>query len=134
MINRIFDGYKFRRTYIGGSKKNENISFRVVGGVNEDASDCDWVEYNRLLTIHFDDILHVLLTWKTITLKISIGLILASILFFKIPLLFSILIGLSGLLMIAHLILKVRESRMLGAYGLFLGVVKFKINELYGLN
>jgi len=133
MINRIFENYKFRRTYIGGSKQVETDTFELIGGIKDDASDCDWIEYKRILIIHFDDVLHVLLSWKAITLKISLGLMLAGVLFFKFLLIFSILIVASLILMLIHLVLKNKENKKLDTYNLCITVSNYKIEELYGI-
>lgn len=133
MINKIFKGYKFRRTYIGGSKQVEADWFEIIGGVKKDASDCDWVEYKRLLTLHFDDLLHVLLTWKDITLKISLGLLVVGVLIFKFLIPFFIIIGFSLIFMIIHLIFKNKEKNKLLEYNLCITVSNFKIGELYGI-
>lgn len=133
MINKLFKGYKFTRTYIGGSKQVEADWFEIIGGIKKDASDCDWVEYKRLLTLHFDDLLHVLLTWKDITLKISLGLLLGGIMLFQLLISFFVLIGLSLIFMIIHLIFKYKEKNKLLEYNLCITVSNFKIEELYGI-
>jgi len=133
MINKLFNGYKFKRTYIGGSIKDENYTFQLIGGVEEDGSDCDWIEWKNLWETYFNDILQILFTWKVLTLRISLGLILASILFFKFSVISYVLIGFSVLLMLIHFIFNIREKRMKGAYDLTLGVCDYNIKALYGL-
>ena len=63
MIHRKFNNLKFTRTYIGGSKQRELEIFTVVQGTKEDNSDCNWIEYRRLLIEYCDDILNIVLTW-----------------------------------------------------------------------
>jgi hypothetical protein len=65
MIQRLFDDYKFTRTYIGGSKAKENKLLKEVDK-NE-----DWIRYKSLATEFFDDSLNVILSWKIITKTIS---------------------------------------------------------------
>jgi hypothetical protein len=66
MIHRKFNKLKFKRTYIGGSKKRELEIFASVQGAKEDNSECDWFEYRRILMRYCDDILNVILSWKTV--------------------------------------------------------------------
>ena len=67
MIHRKFNTLKFSRTYIGGSKKRENEMFADVQGTKEDNSDCNWLEYRRLLMTYCDDMLNIILSWKYVS-------------------------------------------------------------------
>lgn len=66
MIHRKFNKLKFSRTYIGGSKQQENEIFASVQGTKEDNSECNWFEYRRLLMKYCDDNLNIILSWKTV--------------------------------------------------------------------
>jgi hypothetical protein len=44
---------KFKRTYIGGTKINEDNLFNKVQGTNDD--DCDLLTYKRILDEYFND-------------------------------------------------------------------------------
>jgi len=67
MIHRKFDNLKFTRTYIGGSKQRENELFLEVQGTKEDNSECNWLEYRRMLKEYCDDKLNILLSWILVT-------------------------------------------------------------------
>jgi hypothetical protein len=84
---------KYRRTYIGGSKKKENEIFLKVQGTKEDNSDCDWLEYRRLLKIYRDDILLIFDSWKGLFLRESYALLIAALIFIKTQQLFIICMG-----------------------------------------
>lgn len=75
----IYKKLKFKRTYIGGSKKNETQILNDVQGVNNNESECNWLEFKILLIKYFDDILNVILSWKLILNHFSIILIILSI-------------------------------------------------------
>lgn len=70
MINKAYSKYKYRRTYIGGSRKLELASIISAQGYNEDNSDCNWIEYNRQLSEIFYDRLHVLFSWKSLSTEL----------------------------------------------------------------
>ena len=70
MINRVYSKYKYRRTYIGGSRKSELASIVSAQGHNDDNSDCNWIDYNKQLSEIFDDRLHVLFSWKSLTIEL----------------------------------------------------------------
>ena len=134
MINRTFDGYKFNRTYIGGTKEREQELFIKVQGTKEDNSECDWYEYRRMLVHYFDDILHTILSWKIIFNKISTGLIV-----FSIPLsFFSLTISVVFILLsfsfrILFQVFKKRETEKIKEYDFCLTVVLGEIKERTGL-
>lgn len=66
MINRVYNGYKYRRTYIGGSRKSELASIISTQGYCDDNSDCNWIEYNQQLSHVIYDRLHVLFSWESL--------------------------------------------------------------------
>lgn len=133
MIHRKFDGFKFGRTYIGGSKKTESKAFMAVQGTKEDNSDCDWMEYRRLLTRYLDDVLHVLVSWVHLTHTLSI--IFAIIALFA--LYYSPLIGLIifTISLITHLVSKFlskKEKEMLMAYNFSMDIILKEIKTQTG--
>ena len=104
MINLIFDKYKFKRTYIGGSKKNELAKLMEVQDTNNDFKNPNIIEYRKLLTIYFNDLLNVLLSWKILMLNISFFLLFFSLLFLNYTILFFLIICLSILSLQIHII------------------------------
>ena len=75
MIHREFKNLKFRRTFIGGSKQEELKRFIEVQGTKEDNSECNWVEYRRMLKEYCDDRLNILLTWIYVAKNLRVVLI-----------------------------------------------------------
>jgi hypothetical protein len=133
MINKTFEGKKYRRTYIGGSKEQELAIFLKVQGTKEDNSECDWFEYRRILSEYINDNLHVLVSWKILTQKIGIILLISSILFLKLPIIFFTLIGLSMVFMAIHVILKLRQDKKLSDYDMCLTITLGEIRKETGL-
>jgi hypothetical protein len=133
MINRTFEGKKYWRTYIGGSKEQELAIFLKVQGTKEDNSECDWFEYRRILSEYINDNLHVLVSWKILTQKIGIILLISSILFLKLSIIFFTLIGLSMVFMAIHVILKLRQDKKLSNYDVCLSITLDEIRKTTGL-
>ena len=130
MIHRKFDGLKFSRTYIGGSKKSENQAFWDVQGVKEDNSDCDWFEYRRMLKEYLDDRLNVLLTWRYTTNILSIVFaVVALILTFRNVVLGLIVLQVSIILLAISKFLNHKEKNILSIYNFSLDI----INQVTGL-
>ena len=80
MIHREFNGLKFKRTYIGGSKQEELKCFKKVQGTKEDNSECDWIEYREMLKQYLDDKLNIILSWKYLSGILRIGFIVLALL------------------------------------------------------
>jgi hypothetical protein len=133
MIDRTFVKNKYRRTYIGGSKEKELNIFRQVQGTKEDNSECDWLEYRRILTAYLDDVLNVIFSWKNLTQKISFVLLILSMVLFKFPLIFPIILFLSITSMIIHLKLSAVEKKKLKDYDYCLDVTLNEIRKQTGL-
>ena len=72
MIHRKFKKRKFVRTYIGGSKAEELRMFTDVQGTKEDNSECNWLEYRRLLMEYCNDVLNVIVTWVDALKKLRV--------------------------------------------------------------
>lgn len=134
MVHRTFDTLKFKRTYIGGSKQRENETFLKVQGNKEDNSECDWLEYRRILTQYFDDQLNVILSWCLVLKNLSLALLIIAVIlmFINTHLLFPILfvsIVARGL----YVYLKKKESKKLFYYNYSLDVTLNEIREQTGL-
>jgi ABC-type multidrug transport system fused ATPase/permease subunit len=131
MIHRKFDKLKFTRTYIGGSKQREIEIFTEVQGTKEDNSECNWLEYRRMLRHYLDDILNILLSWRYVLGIVSIIFaVIALILTFGNPYLGIIVLFFS---LITHSIsryLNRKEQKILSAYNFSLEL----INQETGLN
>jgi len=134
MIIRNFEGKKYWRTYIGGSKEKELKTFLEVQGTKEDNSECDWLEYRRIFTTYFNDVLHVLLSWQDLVRKLSILTVVLIVLSFKIQILFFILIGVLIVLQITRLNLKLRQVRHSRNYDLGLDIALSEIHKKTGLH
>jgi len=133
MIDRTFAKYKYRRTYIGGSKKDEMRTFTKVQGRAEDNSDCDWFEYRRILSEYYDDVLNVLFSWKTLTENISNVILIIGILFLHTDVVFFPLIALSIIVRIVSYKLELKVEKILKNYNMCLTVTLGEIKKLTGL-
>jgi len=80
MIHRKFENLKFRRTYIGGSRKAEARMFTEVQGTKEDNSECNWLEYRDILKTYCDDKLNILISWIYVTKNLRIPLVVLALL------------------------------------------------------
>jgi len=78
-INRIFDDYKFKRNYIGGSKKREKELFDETQSDEKTGREVDWIKYRKLLIDHFDDKLNVIFSWRILLKNIAIILAIISL-------------------------------------------------------
>ena len=135
MINREFNELKYTRTYIGGSKENEIQTFLKVQGNKEDNSECDWIEYKRILIKYFDDILNILLSWRIVTRNISYLLLFLSIISLiitNIPLAIAIAI-IAIYLRIISAFFYVKQQKKLFIYDFSLNIVLAEIKKQTGL-
>jgi len=133
MLHRKFDNLKFKRTYIGGSKKRELEIFNEVQGTKDDNSECDWVEYRRIYTRYCDDTLNVILSWKYLLNKLSIIFLILTI-----PMIFAsknigIFLLISSLVSyITFKYFKVKERKSLSAYDFSLDIILSAIKQETG--
>lgn len=125
---------KYRRTYIGGSKKKENEIFLKVQGTKEDNSDCDWLEYRRLLKIYRDDILLIFDSWKGLFLRESYALLIAALIFIKTQQLFIICMGIAILFQIIYNILKYNENKKIKNFNMCETILLNEIKKATGLS
>ena len=131
MIHRKFNALKFRRTFIGGSKREETRLFLEVQGTKEDNSECNWLEYRRMLREYCDDKLNILLSWIYLmkNLRWVFGAISAVLIPFNLlAALIIFLLATSCHALYWHL--KCLEVKRLTEYGFSLDV----INEQTGLD
>jgi len=135
MIYRKFNNLKFKRTYINGSKKNEFKAFTNVQGTKKDNSECDWIEYRRILTQYLDDVLHVLLSWRYVTNLLSIicALIALFVLYYSLPISVTIL-SISLIFFLLSKYLSNREKLVLMGYDFSLDIILKEINTQTGFN
>src|ERR1035437_1934708 len=125
---------KYRRTYIGGSKKKEEEIFLKVQGIKEDNSDCDWLEYRKLLGIYKKDFFLVFSSWKHILQYENYVMLFIALLLIKYNTLFYTLIGLGVLLQIAYLIVKYKENKKIKHFNMCETVLLNEIKKVTGLN
>jgi hypothetical protein len=125
---------KYRRTYIGGSKKKEDEIFLKVQGTKEDNSDCDWLEYRRLLKTYRDDILLVFDSWKGFFLRESYAFLICSLIFIKIHILFMICMGVAILLQLVYHLIKRKEKNKIKHFNMCEAVLLNEIKKATGLN
>jgi hypothetical protein len=131
MIHRKFNNLKFSRTYIGGSKKDENRIFAEVQGTKEDNSECNWLEYRRILKEYCDDKLNIILSLREVSGKLRIVFAALALLVSY----FQPTVGLSFLVVASifhalHWHLKCMELKRLSEYNFSLNT----INEQTGLS
>jgi hypothetical protein len=133
MIDKTFEKYKYRRTYIGGSKKDEMRTFTKVQGRADDNSQCDWFEYRRILSQYYDDVLNVLFSWKNLTENISNVILIVGILFLHTDAIFYSLIATSIIVRIISYKLGLKVENILKNYEMCLSVTLNEIKKLTGL-
>ena len=125
---------KYRRTYIGGSKKKENEIFLKVQGTKEDNSDCDWLEYRRMLQTYLKDVLIVLSSWKNLFLRESYIALVCALIYMKHPITFYCFIGLGVLCQIVYFIFKEKEKRFVRAFDMSQTILLSEIKRTTGLD
>lgn len=134
MIEIIVEKAKYRRTYIGGSKKKEIEIFLKAQGTKEDNSDCDWLEYRRLLNTYLGDILLVLDSWKELFLRESYVMLIIALIWMKHPVVFYFSIGIGILCQIAYFIFKEKEKRFVRAFNMSQTILLSEIKKVTGLD
>lgn len=115
---------KFKRTYIGGSKREENRKFLEVQGTAEDNSECNWFEYRRMLKEYCDDRLNILVSWiyvvKYLTILTAIiGALVVGVNVYAAAIIF----GVAAIVKLAHQYLKSVEQKRLSEYGFSLDII-----------
>lgn len=134
MIKKNFNDFKFFRTYIGGSKKKEKKLFLDVQGTKKDNSECNWLEFRKILIKYWDDVLHVLISWECLTKKISINLLILSIIIFNFKYISIILFIISILTVLINHIIRKRKINVINNYDFTLSIAQNQIKEKYGFN
>ena len=137
MLN-FFKKYKFRRTYICGSKQKEFRAFELTLGVSDDLSDCDWLTYKDMLETCSKDTLHVITSWKDISIKIGFALLIIGILIkplspdnLIIPIILSIL---SLIFIIIHFVYRRKEVNEIISYSIAKMGVDSGIEKTYNIH
>jgi hypothetical protein len=136
MISDTFVGYKFRRTYIGGTAKTENENFEKIqvienGEINFEKSDL--LEYRRMMIYYHNDIIHILLSWKKVALIVGFILLGVSVLFVKFPIIFFSLVILSIGSIITHFYLSHRVKVNYGCCDMAIAILAPFIKKYTGL-
>jgi hypothetical protein len=132
MINRTFNKKNYRRTYIGGSKQKEMRIFTKVQGKADDNSECDWLEYRRILMQYFDDVWNVLDSWKELTDYVSIAILILGILFINNSVIFFPIITISIIVRIISFRLGLKIQNILKNYNMCLSTTLGEIKKLTG--
>jgi hypothetical protein len=133
MTDKTFEGNKYCRTYVGGSKQAELDIFKKVQGTAEDNSECDWLEYRRILFAYLDDMLHVLSTWKTTFSNWSYAMLLLCVLFSNSQLLFIFYLSMGILFQIMRYLFAKKEEAKLRSYYMSYNIVRDEIKKSTGL-
>jgi hypothetical protein len=126
-----FSKLKFFRTYIGGSKKTEFDTFQKVQGLS-DNSDCDWLEYRRILNTYINDTLNVIFSWKYLFEKMSLILLIFSFLLFNYPILSIIFLCISFVSRLTYYILKSIETKNVKDFNMCITITTSKIYKETG--
>lgn len=129
-----FNRLKFFRSYIGGSKKTEKEMFKIIQGVNEDNSDCDWFVFRRMLYISYYDKLNVIFSWKRLLNNIKFILLIPTIFIYTNIIILISLLLLSIILHLISIYLKKLEKNTLFNYNFCLDIILNEINKVTGLN
>jgi len=130
-MEKTFSKLKFFRTYIGGSKKSEFNIFQKVQGLDNNTN-CDWLEYRRILNIYFNDILNVIFSWKYLFHKLSIVLLILTFLTFNYLILSIVLIITSFIFRIIYEIFKFIELRKIKNFNMCITIAASKIYKETG--
>ena len=125
---------KYRRTYAGGSRKKENEIFLKVQGTKGDNSDCDWLEYRRILLAYLKDVIIVLSSWKQYCLIESYLFLFSSIIFLKTQYALFILLGIAIIFQILHFIFSKKEKEFLRAYDMSQTLLLNEIKKRLGFD
>jgi hypothetical protein len=125
---------KYRRTYAGRSKKKENEIFLKVQGTKKDNSDCDWLEYRRILFVYLKDVITVLSSWKQYCLIESYLFLFSSIIFLKTQYALFILLGIAIIFQILHFIFSEKEKEFLRAYDMSQTILLNEIKKNLGFD
>lgn len=135
-IHRIFNELKFKRTYLGGSRKKEKELIKKIQGTEEnDYDDCDWFEFRRMLMESHDDTLQVIFSYGIVMKYLShiLGILVLPALFFSI-IASLIVLGCSILCHVAFLILRHKQRNFLLSYDFVITLINCEIQRLTGLN
>lgn len=125
---------KYRRTYADGSKKKERELFKKVQGTKGDNSDCDWLEYRRMLLVYLKDVITVLYSWKQYCLIESYLFLFSSIIFLKTQYVLFILLGIGLIFQIFYFIFSKKEKKYLKSYDISQTILLSEIKKTMGID
>lgn len=129
-IDRNYNYLKFRRTYIGNSKKNELKVFSEV------QNNLNWIEYRKILFQYFEDLLHVYFSCSYLSNIISFTLLGISI--FSLTLGILIVTHITTMLAIMFQLLNYHFKYLIKktflSYNISNVIIKNQLNKTYGLN
>lgn len=129
-----FNTLKFKRTYVGGSKKRELEIFKKVQGFDDSNSESDWLEYRRIFTTYSYDLLIVLMSWRYVLNIISYALLIIAILVALTNTYVSVAIIMLGIISrLIYIKVKSKEFNQLFVHDFVLKMVTGKIREHTGL-
>lgn len=132
MKNREYENLKFKRTYLGGSKKKEFEIFKQVQNIG---GECDWTEYKRILLPYLEDVAHVRFSRAYATKILSVIFLVTSLLFgiFHFTTLSIIIVLLSILFRSLFIIFDFKSKQALRSYDLSFYFLKNEIKKSTGL-
>lgn len=133
IMKKIFNGNKYQRTYINGSLKNERTTLYNVQDTKGNYKNCDWFNLRRLVITQYNDIAHVLLTWKNLLSDLSIVILLFGLLFYGNLFILSSFYILSILCYITSLIIKNILNKRIKDYDFALTLIVGEIKQRFGL-
>jgi hypothetical protein len=135
MINRTFNDYKFKRTYLGGSEKSERLILDSTQGSSEkNYEDCNWFDFRRHLNYHYDDKLNVIFSWRMVFNNIRYILaIIAFILLFSFFKLSIIVFFISIICHVIYIILKTKQVKTLKEYDFCSSIINDEIKKKTGI-
>jgi hypothetical protein len=140
MIDRTYKKLKYFRTYINGSKKNEDYAFLKTqydeNGCEKDENNIDWLEFRKLLISSYEDIIHVNFSRKIITEYLSyLFLSISPILLFQNQLLLSLIpLLIFIILFITHKYYKHKTNIDILNYNLGVVLINNSIKEIIGFD
>ena len=119
--------YKFRRTYVGGSKQNE---IKILNSITDDNSVIEWLKLKINMIEYFNDYLDVIFSWSKFFMVIN-TLILFLYLFF-INILPILLILITTFIII--LALMRLHNKVIKEYNFCLSIISSKISQISDLD
>jgi hypothetical protein len=132
MVHREYDNLKFKRTYVGGSKKKE---FEIFKQVQNSGGDCDWIEYKRILLPYLEDVAHVTFSRSYIARILSVVFMALALIFavFSFSVLSITCLSLSILSRFIFFSFERKTKQALMSYNISYDIVRNEIKKSTGL-